>query len=355
MIYKLNILVVGDFIYPIYEQAFYNKFTEIGHYTEKFEISKYLSITNKNSILRNYYKVQYKFNLGLSIIKLNNELLKKVADFEPDFIFVYRGKHISPKTLLQIKQKYPNIKLFNYNNDDAFSEKYPSYFWNLYKKSIKYYDHVFCYRKKNVDDLNNIGYNNTSLLLPCYIKENNFKIQNTNSQNKFQIVFIGHFEDDGRDEFLKMIIEKKYKLGLFGTGWENSKYYSFFIENLGTINRLDSESYNETLNNSKIALVFMSKLNNDEYTRRCFEIPATGSVMVSERMPALMKIFKENEEIIFFNNTNDFLSKIETLLNNPTEIEKISINALLKLKNGKHELTDRINEIIKIYFNIIKR
>jgi spore maturation protein CgeB len=99
----------------------------------------------------------------------------------------------------------------------------------------------------------------------------------------------------------------------------------------------------------------MSKLNNDEYTRRCFEIPATGSVMVSERMPALMKIFKENEEIIFFNNTNDFLSKIETLLNNPTEIEKISINALLKLKNGKHELTDRINEIIKIYFNIIKR
>jgi spore maturation protein CgeB len=349
---KLRVLVVGDFVFPIYEKAFFDKFIEIEQTTEKFVISKYLSFNNQNIFLRNFYKAQYKFNIGPTIFKLNVELLKKVTEFSPDIIFVYRGKHIMLSTLTQIKQKFPLIKLFNYNNDDAFSEKYPSYFWKLYKRSIHHYDHVFCYRAKNIADLKNIGYFKSSLLLPYYIDKNNFKKEQKNKKRNFDVVFIGHFEDDGRDDCIKMLIEKGYVVGLFGTGWEESAYYRYFINSLGSIKRLDTVSYNETLNNSKTALVFMSKLNNDEYTRRCFEIPPTGAVMISERTPALMNLFKEDEEIIFFENKTELDSKLNNLFNDKILLKKMSTNALRRLLNDKHELTDRVNQIVETYFKL---
>ncbi|WGU68927.1 glycosyltransferase [Capnocytophaga canimorsus] len=46
--------------------------------------------------------------------------------------------------------------------------------------------------------------------------------------------------------------------------------------------------------------MFLSKLNNDQYTRRCFEIPACGTMMLSERTPTLQEFYTENEEIVFF-------------------------------------------------------
>lgn len=351
---NLKILVVGDFVYHMYEGAFYEKFIDLGHNTEKFETSNFLTFNSSNFFLRNFYKAQYKYNLGPSVFFLNKELVKITQVFSPDIIFVYRGKHILPKTLIKIKDTCPKAVIFNYNNDDPFSDKYPSFFWSLFKKSIKYYDHVFCYRHKNILDLKKMEYDSTSILLPYYIKDKNFKKQQCYKDRSYEVVFIGHYEDDGRDECIKKLTEKGFKVGLFGTGWEDSTHYDFFIKKFGRINRLNGDAYNDTLNDAKIALVFLSKLNNDEYTRRCFEIPTTGAVMVSEKTPSLSKLFKENQEIIFFNNKTDLLEKLESLFKDEKLLENISISASKRLLNDKHELTDRVNQVIDKYFQIKK-
>jgi spore maturation protein CgeB len=72
-----------------------------------------------------------------------------------------------------------------------------------------------------------------------------------------------------------------------------------------------------------MALCFLSKLNRDEYTRRNFEIPATGTVLVSECTDALRTLFKENEEAIFFKDAHDLISKVRLLLDD--ECMRISI------------------------------
>ena len=163
---SLKILVVGDFVYHMYEGAFYDKFLELGYETHRFVIAKYLTFNSKNLFLRNYYKFQYKFNFGPSVVSLNKNLIKTIKEISPDIIFIYRGKHIFPSTLKRINEVSPSSKVFNYNNDDAFSEQYPSFFWELFKKGIHLYDHVFCYRSKNIVDLEKVNYHKTSLLLP---------------------------------------------------------------------------------------------------------------------------------------------------------------------------------------------
>ncbi len=64
--------------------------------------------------------------------------------------------------------------------------------------------------------------------------------------------------------------------------------------------------YNYAICGSKITLCFLSKINSDTYTRRNFEVPAMGKLMLSEYSQDLEIIFKENEEMVFFRNRDDF-------------------------------------------------
>lgn len=336
----------------MYEGAFYDKFVESGHCVEKFVISKYLNFTSPNWLRKIADRIQYKFNIGPSVFLLNKMLLKKSKLFLPDIIFVYRGKHISANTLFAIKKSCPNTIIFNYNNDDAFSLNYPSYFWRTFKQSIIHYNHVFCYRKKNIHDLYALGYHKTSLLLPYYIKEKNFDTGILYENRKFQVVFIGHYENDGRDDVIKLLVDKGFKIGLFGTGWEHSAHFEFFEKTIGNIKRLNGDTYNDTLNQSKTALVFMSKINNDEYTRRCFEIPPTGAVMLSERTTSMMELFEEGKEILFFDNKKDLARKLTDLFKDEENLKTMSANSTVRILKNGHELTDRINQVIAEYYQL---
>ncbi len=58
----------------------------------------------------------------------------------------------------------------------------------------------------------------------------------------------------------------------------------------------------------------MSKRNNDEYTRRCFEIPACGTMMLSEETATLKVLYLEDEEIVFFDTPQSLLDKVKYFL-----------------------------------------
>ena len=345
-----KILVVGDFYFDMYEEAFYQEFLKLYPLTDKFRIADYLDI-RKRGLPGFIDRFQYKFNIGLSVSRLNAAIMRKIEMFKPDLVFVYRGKHIFPKLLKNIKDIFPEIKLFNYNNDDAFSKAYPFYFWRLFLKGITYYDHIFCYRSKNIEDLRRIGYTATSLLLPYYIEGRNFEI---NCEKVIDVVFVGHFENDGRDEYIVHLINNDIKIKLFGTSWAKSKHYAYIQQKLGPIDRLDTLNYNLILNQSKIGLVFLSKINNDGYTRRCFEIPMTNCMMLAERTEDLSAIFKENGSISFFDNKEDMVLKIKWLLKNPAQMAEISYNAKVLVKDN-FEVQNCIKKVVKVYLQTTKQ
>lgn len=348
MILNKTILIVGDFVYPIYEKAFYLKFKELGLDTYKFEINPYFHQDGVSRIKKLYGKFQYKYNFGSSVSHLNDDLISKVKVIRPDIVLFYRGRHIFPSTLKKLKVVNPQGKLFNYNNDDPFSSFYPKYYWKLFRKGLSYYDHLFCYREKNIKDLAGLDINCSSLLMPYYIKEENFQFNECFRTREYDIVFIGHFEKDGRDFYIKRLYEEGLKVRLFGTNWESSPYYDYFKQINGDIHRLNLMEYNNVLNKAKVSLVFMSKKNHDEYTRRCFEIPATGAVMLSEFTESLSSLFEADKEIVFFRNADELVEKAKWLIGDPDYCSVISKNARLRLLKDGHELTDRIKLILEI-------
>ena len=344
----MNILVVGDFHSEIHEKAFAKAFKSLGHNVVIFAWNNYFKNNNSNFLSPLYYRAQNKFMFGPSLCKINKDLINVVMGQKFDLVFVYRGTHIFAKTLHKIKKSGTTI--FGYNNDDPFGENYPKYFWRHFKRSIAFYKHIFCYREKNIRDYNSINFSRVSILRSYYLKERNFPISRpVKSQYLCDILFIGHYENDGRDECLKAIIESGVDFRLFGPEWHRSRLYEFFREKFGDIHSLGFRDYNIAINSAKIVLVFLSKLNNDTYTRRCFEIPATGAFMLSEYSDDLNGLFEGGKAAEYFRDKNELLQKIHYYLKHDAEREKIAQEGLRKVRDDGNEVIDRAKQVLEIY------
>lgn len=353
----MKILVIGDYYSDLHEKAFNNAFKQLGINTLKFEWQSYFKDYLKEAAAAQsatrsvFYRFQNKYLLGPVIKRINSDLMNYVEEVAPDLVFIYRGTHILPSTVDFIGKR--GCRIFGYNNDDPFSEKQRKYVWRHYLKSVTYYDWVFAYRKKNIDDYRRMGFHNVSLLKPYYIKEKNFPIGQLGSDKYVSdVAFIGHYEDDGRDEYIKSILESNISFNLYGTEWHRSRHYDFFRQKLGDIFPV-REDYNLALNSTKIALVFLSKLNNDTYTRRCFEIPAAKTFMLSEYAGDMDSMFKEGIEAEYFRSPQELVDKIIYYLNHYEEREKIAGAGYRRVVNDGHEVVDRAKEVIKIYENLM--
>lgn len=353
---EIKVLVVGDWLFDVYEEFFFQGFKKYGCQTDKFSWIQYFNYyqypkyydVKKNIFKSIYYRFQNKLLFGPALRRLNKDLISKVGSTKYDLVFVYRGTHVYPSTIQKIRNH--GCVVFGYNNDDAFSVDYPSYYWRHFLGGVKYYSHIFCYREKNFKDYSHIGYNQTSLLRSYYCLSNNFptNYSGDTSAYKSDVVFVGHYEPDGRDEVVLDLLKAGVELKIYGPDWDRSPLIKELIKFTGPI-RPVYKDYNDVLNGASIALVFLSKRNNDTYTRRVFEIPATKTAMVSEYSEDIRSLFEEGKEVLFFKNGKECIQQIKFLLNNPELMSEMAESAYRRVISEGHEVSDRIKQIIAQY------
>ncbi|EMK6674627.1 glycosyltransferase family 1 protein, partial [Vibrio parahaemolyticus] len=249
--------------------------------------------------------------------------------------------HIFPETIEEMRK---NSVVIGYNNDQTFSSHHPWWLFRLLKKSIPYYDHFFVYRPKDISAIESRG-TTASVFMPTFDQDRIFPIE-PRFQN-FDIAFIGHFEDDGRDELILKMLEKGFNVLLRGQRWSESKHYKVLTDAMGEIVPA-YDDYNKCLNSAKVCLSFLSKLNSDGYTRRTLEIPATKTTMLAEFTKEQATMFEPDIEAVYFRDHDEALEKLSFLINNPDKREKIALAGYEKVKRGPYQLADRVNEIIEI-------
>lgn len=345
----MHILIVGAFNHAIYEQELCEGFSSLDINVSYFEWSSYFDASLASVVKRSWRKAQNKFLIGPILSVLNRKLKEQIVSQKPDLIFLYRNTHIFPRTISEIKRS-TGCQVYSYNNDDPFSVKIPRYYYRHYFRSLSFCDHVFVYREKNIKDMLSIGVDSCSVLMPYYSEARNYPVSfSAVSRYACDVIFIGHYEPDGRDEVILFLLQNSINLSLYGTGWEASPLH-LAICNLLEVDSIVSirEDYNEALSSAKIALVFLSKINSDDYTRRCFEIPACKTAMLAEQSIFLMKMYQPNVEAVYFDTKESCLFHIRRLLENDL-YKKIASNGFMKLHSQKHEVTDRCREILEVY------
>ena len=339
----MKVLVVGSYLYEMYEPALSNALKDIGEEVYDFKWKDYF-YRGKNQVLKFSARYQNRFLYGPTINTINRNLYKLCTEIKPDLVFVYRGTHIQKKTVERIKAL--GIIVFSYNNDDPFSGVPSNFYWRHYLRAASTCIHNFVYRVKNIKDMHAARIINSSLLRSYYIENKNFFIP---IEKTTDVLFIGHYEDDGRDEYIMQLISNNINVKIYGDNeWRHSKYYDKLKNNI-ELRALDLCEYNEKINKAKIALVFLSKINTDTYTRRCFEIPATKTMMMSEYTQDLNSMFEEGKEAEYFRNKDELLDKIVYYLENHEKRCIIGENGYARLMADGHEIKDRAREVIKWY------
>lgn len=344
----MKILVVGDGHSDIHEEVVAEAFRLLEHQVDVFFWHEYFRSTN--IFVRQWLRVQNKFIVGPQIKRINRDFLDKVSLFMPYFIFIYRGTHIFASTILAIKKQIPACKILGYNNDDPFAIGHRSYLWRHFIASVPHYDIVCAYRHHNIQQLLGIGAKRVELLrswfVPWLNKPAPVSTENRDDSFRSDVVFVGHYEPDNRVSLLELIVRSGWKLRLFGPGWDPVIRSSSELSGQIPVRSVWGDDYNEALSRSRIALCFLSKLNRDTYTRRCFEIPATRTLMLSEYTADLASMFREGEEVEFFRNPEEMINKINFYSNNETRCREVAEAGYRRVVEDGHDVVSRMRQVL---------
>jgi len=287
------------------------------------------------------------------VFKINKELVTNLLKEEVDIAFFWNCNHIFPSSIQRLRKE--NIKIVTYNNDDPFgsviTNKKPliqifQFFW--YLKNLKVSDINLVYRPQNIQEAQRRSSDNTIIKLfkPYFIPELHKEIPYKLDKCATDVIFVGHFENDIRLECLEYLLENNIDISLYGTGWNHLKE-SKLIEKKKIV-PVYGKDYLETLGNSKICLSFLSKMNRDVYTRRCFEIPAMKKLLLCERSKEMLEMFIEDKEAVFFSNKIELLEKVELLLSNPSKINDIAEAGYKKVYDNKDDIDSRAHQFLEI-------
>lgn len=355
-------MVAGDWHSELHEVAVYDAFVRLGHQVERFSWHQYFRPVSGllkpiDDIVR---RAQNKFLFGPLLTRLNQHLIERVRDFSPDVLFVYRGTHIGARTLEKIRKLLPGCTLVGYNNDDPFAPGHPTWLWRHFLKAIPHYDLMLAYRKANIPEFVSAGAKQVELLRSWFIPARNHPVEVSMDDTRdygCDVVFIGHYEPDWRVACLEEVVRRGWNLRLYGPGydWDPVIRNSPELRDQIPVQLLWGEDYNHALCSSRIALCFLSKLNRDTYTRRCFEIPATGTMMLAEYTDDLASLYLEGEEAEFFRSPAEMAEKIERYLADDTRRRKIAAGGQRRVHADGHDVDSRMRQVLTWVTDIRER
>ncbi|MCG2659081.1 MAG: glycosyltransferase [Kiritimatiellae bacterium] len=357
----MKILIAGDWHSDLHEEPVYRAFQKLGHEARRFAWHEYFRIRSGGRMPNIFdtvnCKFQNKYMVGPRITKLNRDLIAKANEYHPDLLFIYRGTHITRDTLRAIKHSKPKTVLVGYNNDDPFSKAYSWWKWRHFLKAVPEYDLVLAYRQHNLREFEHAGAKQVRLLRSWFVPERNHPVSlSAGDRARFEcdVVFVGHYEPDGRLELLESIVKQGFRLRLFGPGrgyrwqgWYPWIEKSTILKHLAPIKLIQGEDYNKALCGAKVALCFLSKLNRDTYTRRCFEIPATGTFMLSEYSNDLVTLYREGVEADYFRNPDELICKLRQYLNDDQLRKKVAQAGYQRVLTDGHDVVSRMKQVLK--------
>lgn len=297
-----KILVVGKFslnsnIYT-YASSFYKTFLKLGYEVEKFNLIQRFSNKRLSNFLFNYL------------------LQKKVAKFKPDLVFLIKAENIYFKTLKNIKTKF-NTLLVNFYPDNPFV------FWNGNSnsdvlKSLPLYDCFLIWSKMLMPLLETAGCKNV-FYFPFAYESELFDWGNLNV-GKYEngVCFIGTWEIE-REKWLTQICEKSpnLKLAIWGNMWDENLSKNSILRNFFKGRAIYAREMIKEFQASKIVLNFIRRQNFTSHNMKTFEIPASGSFMLTQRTDEQANfLFKEDENIECFDNIDELIDKIKIYLIN---------------------------------------
>jgi len=343
----MRILIVGLFSWGQYELAVVN-----GLRANDAEVH---ALPLAGQFRGRWGRVQQALPLPLWIMRrLNRQVVADSRRLRPHWVLFWRPTHILPGTLRTLRQL--GVSTASYNNDDPFGPTahgnvpwHHHLLWHWYLRCLPLFDRNFFYRRVNCDEALAAGARHAQVLMPYFIPALDRPMALTAADMaRFgcDVVFAGHHEADGRELLVRRLVHAGLHVRLWGGNTWTPEVLGDLHSTLGPVEPALGDDYRKALCGAKICLCLLSRVNRDTYTRRCFEIPACGKIMLAERTDDLMALFREDEEACFFSSPDELVEKALWLMNNPDLRERIAKAGMRRVWAGGHSVESRCRELM---------
>jgi len=308
-------------VYYSMDKKISNGFIRNGHFVYDFS---YREIA-KNSTLFKSKK--------FGIKNVNASLLQTVKNIEPDLLLLGHSELILDETLLEIKTLFPKIKIAMWWVDWVFNLK------NISSR-LDIIDRFFIttdpFELKRMDVKEDIFKKCHYLPNLCDDSVDTFKAFENDTYD-YDVLFIGRYDKD-RESFINFLKDtfSNIKLGLFG---------------LDKKSVVSGSDYLKTIAASKIGINYSRNNDISMYSSdRIIHLAANGVLVFSPRIPKLNEVFSD-DEVVYFDNEEDFEKKLNYYLNNNEERIKIAKSGWKKAHNVYNEKKVTSNMLEKIWNN----
>jgi len=352
-----RILLVGDYMWPWYQEICATALESLGCEVERFgwfaDFRHWRDGHTEPFYHSLWHRIQARYHTGPTVWKIEKRLLHWAATFQPEIVWFYNVHLISPSVVKAMRQALPRTTFVQYANDNPFSASARPGLWRNFLASIPLFDVHFSYRLNNIADYQRCGAQSIHLLRSYFIPEEDYPVAQEAIPARFKcdVVFAGHYEDDGRVEMLEAISHAGYRLNLFGGGWDAA------LPNLNAdsplrakypISPVTKADYRYAICGAKVALCFLSTLNHDTYTRRSFQIPAMEVAMLSQYTDDLATLYRPDTEAVFFRDKQELIAKLAQLLGDNAWRQSVAKAGYAKVYAAGHDVDNRMRQFLRI-------
>lgn len=277
---------------------------------------------------------------GPSYHRCNSALWEKIADLNPQCLWVDKGYWISPHILKECKRK--KIYIVEHVTDDLFTKHFFSNHRRL-RSGLRYVDRFCSTNIFNINEVNNLYPETKAFFTHHAFDERWFDcVRATTRPHK--VVFAGHWEP-ASDLLMGKLANAKIQFEVYGWGWHRTRHKRL-LGNAIFPGYLIGKDYVDKLAHSQIALGLLSKWNRNLSTPRIYEIPAAGALLLAERTLETVDIFIDQKEAVFFSSSDELITHLKKLLAAPALVEEIAIAGHKRCWESKYTWTDRLSPIV---------
>lgn len=340
---KPSVLVVGDFAWDMYEPGFCRALRTVGATVRELRSSRWFGPWE---LMR---RAQQKFVIGPGVAAANAAFVAVAALQRPDLVLAWYTPWLLPLSIeLAHVAGARNIAL--YCNDDPFGPDREKAIWRHYRRLIPHADLCLAYREVNVAEYREAGARRVGMLRSAFDPRlHRPRALTADEQRRFaaDVVFVGHCEDDSRLTAMDQLLASGLKVKLFGSRWQDFARGRAW-ERLPPVRPVLGEDYVAAIAAAKIAVVFLSARNRDTYTRRCFEIPAIGTLMLAPRTPELLAMFREDEEAAYFSSPEELIAQARRYCRDDALRLRVAHAGHDRCLRDGHDIYGRARELLEL-------
>lgn len=289
------------------------------------------------------HKVAWRVGWQLLAKSANQALIEMANQFQPDLTFVVSPKLMQPSSIKALKQHGLVFVFFTDNPLDRHHTHSNSWM----RRGLPLWDAVFIWSQELAEELHKNAVKKAVFHPFCSDIQYHFPKKQTNPI--YDVAFIGNWDASRkREQYLKAIYD--CRLGIWGSDYwlTHCQETSLrgFCKGICTYAEIP-----DVLGASKMGLNIWRPQNEIGHNIRSFEIPATGTLMLSERSREILNIFEEDREAVYFSSPEELNKKVHYFLQNEGLVKTIS--KLGYEKAIKHTISERISDIAETYANLI--